>query len=78
MMWPLTKMMKTWTPTSGREASRRARRPQLESLENRTVLSVTFSAFSSGSPGTWAFNSATSSWREVTPAIPIAATTGPS
>ena len=52
MMWPLTQMIKTRARTSGREASRRARRPRLESLENRTVLSVTFSAFSSVSPGT--------------------------
>ena len=69
MMWPLTQMMKTRTRTSGREASRRARRPQLESLEDRTVLSVTFAAYSSG---TWAYNSANSSWREISTAIPKA------
>lgn len=67
MMWPLTQMMKTRTRTSGREASRRARHPQLESLENQTVLSVTFAAFNSeGLAGTWAFNSAGSTVREIT------------
>jgi hypothetical protein len=70
-MWPLTQMMKTRTRTGGRETSRRARRPQLESLENRTVLSITFAAFNGD--GTYAYHSAygpSSGWSEITSWIP--------
>jgi hypothetical protein len=68
--------MTTRTRPNGRKAARRAQRPRLESLEDRTVLSVTFGVFNDG---IWAFNTAPNTgWRHISNAIPNAMDEGAS
>jgi hypothetical protein len=62
-------MMTTRTQPKTLSASRRKRRPELECLEEKKVLSTVFGAYSSGE--TWAFNDQ-AGWREINPAIPVA------
>jgi hypothetical protein len=61
--------MATRTRPKTLSASRRKRRPQLECLEEKQLLSITFGAYSSGQ--TWAFNDQ-AGWRQINPTIPVA------
>jgi hypothetical protein len=61
--------MTTRTRPKTLSASRRKRRPELECLEEKKVLSTVFGAYSSGE--TWAFNDQ-AGWREINSAVPIA------
>src|SRR5262249_61543689 len=53
IMWPLTRMMAPRTRPKSPSASRRKRRPGLECLEEKQLLSITFGAYGSG---TYAFD----------------------
>src|SRR5271165_5023832 len=64
MRWPLTRVFRAKTQNDTRNTQRRARRPQLESLEGRIVQSVLFGSYSNG---TFAYNTANGKWREITP-----------
>jgi hypothetical protein len=68
-MWPFTRMMATRTRPKTLSASRRRRRPELECLEEKKVLSITFGSYPDG---TWAFNSDAGTWRHLNEADPIA------
>jgi hypothetical protein len=64
MKWALTRNFRTRTQIDSRQPQRRARRPQLESLEGRIVQSIIFGSYSNG---TFAYSTANGKWREVTP-----------
>jgi hypothetical protein len=64
MRWPLTRVLHSKIQNDTRKSQRRARRPQLESLEGRIVQSILFGSYSNG---TFAYNTANHQWREVTP-----------
>src|SRR6516162_9729101 len=72
-MWPFTRTMATRTRPKTLSASRRKRRPQLECLEEKQLLSITFGADSNG---TYAWDSIAQSRRQIDPAIPVAMTEG--
>ena len=72
-MWPLTRMMANRTRPETLSASRRKRRPALECLEEKQLLSITFGADGNG---TYAFNSSNLSKVEINSAIPTAMTEG--
>jgi hypothetical protein len=61
-------MMATRTRPKSLSASRRKRRPGLECLEEKTLLSTLFEA---DPAATWAFNDQ-AGWRNINPAIPVA------
>src|SRR5262249_42964832 len=68
-MWPLTRMMATRTQPKSLSASRRKRRPGLECLEEKQLLSITFGAYSSG---TYAFDSGGAGFRQIDTVPPTA------
>jgi hypothetical protein len=65
--------MATRTQPKTLSASRRKRRPQLESLEEKQLLSIVFGADSNG---TYAYDSIAASRRPINSAIPVAMTEG--
>ena len=67
-MWPFARSMATRTRPKTLSASRRRRRPELECLEEKKVLSTLFEA---DPVATWAFNDQ-AGWRNINPAIPVA------
>src|SRR5262249_49230330 len=69
IMWPLTRMMATRTRPKSLSASRRKRRPGLECLEEKQLLSITFGAYGNG---TYAFNSGGAGFRQIDTAVPTA------
>src|SRR5262249_22203343 len=75
MRWPSTRMFQTKTQNDRRQSQRRARRPQVEGLEERVVQSILFGAYGNG---TFAYNTDNGSWRQVTPAVPNVMTEGSS
>jgi hypothetical protein len=75
MTWRLTRIFQTKTQNDDRRSIRRARRPQLESLEGRIVQSVLFGAYSNG---VYAYNSSNGSRTLVTPRTPNVMTEGSS
>ena len=68
-MWPFTRSMTTRTRPKTLSASRRKRRPELECLEEKKVLSTLFTAYSYDQ--TWAFNDQ-AGWLHLNEADPIA------
>jgi hypothetical protein len=62
-------MMATRTRPKSLIASRRKRRPGLECLEDKTLLSITFGAYGNG---TFAYNSGGTGWRQIATEIPNA------
>ena len=72
-MWPFTRSMATRTRPESLSASRRKRRPALECLEEKQLLSITFGADSNG---TYAYDSIAASRRPIDSAIPVAMTEG--
>ena len=72
-MWPFTRMIATRTRPESLSASRRKRRPALECLEEKQLLSIVFGADSNG---TYAFNSSNLSRVAINSAVPTAMTEG--
>ena len=72
-MWPFTRSMVTRTRPKTLSDSRRKRRPQLECLEEKQLLSIVFGADSNG---TYAYDSIAASRRQIDSAIPVAMTEG--
>jgi hypothetical protein len=66
-MWPFTRMMATRTRPKSLSASRRKRRPELECLEEKQLLSVTFGGDSNG---TYAFDSSGPGLRHISSLMP--------
>jgi hypothetical protein len=67
-MWPFTRMMATRTLPKTLSASRRQRRPGLECLEEKNLLSTVFGSYPDG---TWAWNDQ-AGWRHLNTSIPLA------
>src|SRR5262249_51012785 len=67
-MWPFTRMMMTRTRPKTLSASRRKRRPGLECLEQKNLLTTVFGSYPDG---TWAFNDQ-AGWRHLNTSIPLA------
>ena len=75
MRRPMIPMRRTTSRHDRRNPQRRARRPQLESLEGRIVQSILFGSYPNG---TWAINTDNGNWRQISSQIPNVMTEGSS